>query len=61
MKAKDLLASLQMAGRSYYSNKKFLYDTQKGLKSEIYKGVIKRLEDDNKKMPTDYQDSHFFI
>lgn len=60
MKAKDLLTSLQMAGRSFYSNKKFLYDTRKGLKAEIYKGVIKRLEDDNKKMPTDYQDSHFY-
>lgn len=60
MKAKDLLTSLQMAGRSYHSNKKFLYEAQKGLKSEIYKGVIKRLEDDIKKMPTDYQDSHFY-
>lgn len=60
MNAKELLASLQIAGKTYHSNKEFLYKTREGLKSEEYKGVIKLLEESNKSMPTDYQESHFY-
>lgn len=60
MNAKELLASLQIAGRTCHSNKEFLHRTREELKSEEYKEIIKRLEESNKNMPTDYQDSHFY-
>lgn len=60
MNAKELLASLQMAGRTYYSNQEFLHKNREGLKSEEYKGLIKLIEENNKTMPTDYQESHFY-
>lgn len=60
MNAKELLTSLQIGGRTYYSNSEFLNKNREELKSEEYKGVIKLIEDSNKRMPTDYQDSHFY-
>lgn len=60
MNAKELLTSLQIAGRTFHSNREFLHKTREGLKSEEFKGIIKRLEESNKNMPTDYQDSHFY-
>lgn len=60
MNAKEILASLQMAGRTFCSNKKFLNETIDSFKSTEYKGLIKLVEDSNKRMPTDYQESHFY-
>lgn len=56
MNAKELLTSLQIAGRTYHSNKALLH----GLKSEKYKGIKKMIEESNKEMPTDYQESHYY-
>lgn len=60
MNAKEILASLQMAGRTFCSNKKFLNETIDSFKSTEYKDLIKLVEDSNKRMPTDYQESHFY-
>lgn len=56
MNAKEILTSLQIGGRTYHSNKKLLY----GLEAEKYKGIKKLIEESNKKMPTDYQESHYY-
>lgn len=56
MNAKELLTSLQIAGRTYHSNKALLH----GLESEKYKGIKKMIEESNKEMPTDYQESHYY-
>lgn len=60
MNAKVLLASLQIAGKTYHSNEEFLNETRDGLKFTEYKYIIKLIEDSNKRMPTDYQESHFY-
>lgn len=56
MNAKELLTSLQIAGRTYHSNKALLH----GLESEKYNSIKKMIEESNKRMPTDYQESHYY-
>ena len=43
-----------------HSNKKFLEKTMEELSSDDYSWIYEKIEKSNNKMPTDFQDSHFY-
>lgn len=59
MNAEELLYNIQLLGKTQHSNRDFLKETKRDL-AKKYPGVISKLENSVERMPTDYQDSHFF-
>lgn len=60
MTAQELLSSIQLSGDNVNSNNKFLQKIHNNLNGTEYDELIKRIQSDNSRMPTDYQESFFY-
>ena len=60
MTAKELLSLIQLSGERVQSNKEYLRKIQRELNSKEYGYIIERIGEVNRRMPTDFQDSHYY-
>lgn len=60
MTAKELLSLIQLSGERVRSNEEYLRKIQRELNATEYSYIIERIGEANKRMPTDFQDSHYY-
>ena len=60
MTAKELLSLIQLSGERVRSNEEYLRRIQRELSANEYSYIIERIGETNRRMPTDFQDSHYY-
>lgn len=60
MTAKELLSLIQLSGERVRSNEEYLRKIQRELTANEYSYIIERIGEANRRMPTDFQDSHYY-
>lgn len=60
MDAKELLKSIQLLGKNVKSNEYYLQKIIRESKNSKYNFLIDKIKETNSKLPTDYQESHFY-
>lgn len=60
MTAKELLRLIQLSGERVRSNEEYLRKIKREINTEKYSYIIDRIGEINSRMPTDFQDSHYY-
>lgn len=60
MDAKELLKSIQLLGKNVKSNEDYLQKVIRESNNSKYNFLVDKIRETNSKLPTDYQESHFY-